>query len=49
VGRINTLAGALWTGMGLDDLGYLDLAYSPPYGGAWDLIHIAAQVLAKQL
>lgn len=49
VSRINTLSACLWSGMGLDEIGYLDLAYSPPFGGAWDLIHTAAQVLKKQV
>jgi CoA-dependent NAD(P)H sulfur oxidoreductase len=49
VSRINTLACALWAGLALDDVGYLDLAYAPPFSGAWDLIHVAAQVLGKQL
>jgi len=49
VGRINTLSACLWSGMGLDEIGYMDLAYSPPFGGAWDAIHTAAQVLKKQL
>lgn len=49
VSRINTLSCALWSGMGLDEIAYLDLAYSPFFGGAWDIIHIAAQALKKQI
>jgi NADPH-dependent 2,4-dienoyl-CoA reductase/sulfur reductase-like enzyme len=49
VSRINTLAACLWSGMGLDEIGYLDLAYSPPFGGPWDLVHIAAQSLRRKL
>ena len=49
VSRINTLASAIWAGLGLDDVGWLDLAYSPPFGGAWDPIHIAAQALRRQI
>jgi CoA-dependent NAD(P)H sulfur oxidoreductase len=49
VTRINTLSAALWAGMTLDDVAYLDLAYSPPFSGSWDLIHIAAQTLKRQL
>ncbi len=49
VSRINTLSACLWSGMNLDDIGYLDLAYSPPFSGVWDPIHIAAQVLRRQL
>ena len=49
VGRINTLSACLWAGMDLDDVAFMDLAYAPPFGGSWDLIHIGAQVLQKKL
>ncbi len=49
VSRINTLSACLWSGMVLDEIGYMDLAYSPPFSGAWDMIHTAAQVLKKQV
>ena len=49
VSRINVLSCALWGDMDLDDIAYLDLAYAPPFSGAWDVIHIAAQVLKKQI
>ncbi len=49
VSRINILSACLWSGMGLDEIGYMDLAYSPPFGGAWDVIHTAAQILEKKL
>jgi len=35
--------------MRLDEIGYMDFAYSPPFGGAWDVIHTAAQILEKEL
>jgi NADPH-dependent 2,4-dienoyl-CoA reductase/sulfur reductase-like enzyme len=47
VSRINSLAVALTGGLSLDELAYLDLAYAPPFSGAWDPIHIAAQKLIK--
>ncbi|HRV45040.1 MAG TPA: FAD-dependent oxidoreductase [Smithellaceae bacterium] len=49
VGRINALSVALWAGMDLDQVGYLDLAYSPPYSPSWDIIHNAAQALSRSL
>ena len=49
VGRINALSVALWAGLNIDEIGYLDLAYSPPYSGAWDIIHIAAQALRRAI
>jgi len=47
VGRINALSVALWTGMNLDEIGYIDLAYAPPFSAAWDIIHNAAQALRR--
>lgn len=49
VGRINALSVALWTGLTLDDIGYIDLAYAPPFSGAWDIIHNAAQALRRMI
>jgi NADPH-dependent 2,4-dienoyl-CoA reductase/sulfur reductase-like enzyme len=49
VSRINTLSACLWSGMDLDEIGFMDFAYSPPFGGAWDMIHTAAQILKRQM
>ena len=49
VGRINALSVALWAGLDLDQIGYLDLAYAPPFSAAWDIIHNAAQALARSI
>jgi NADPH-dependent 2,4-dienoyl-CoA reductase/sulfur reductase-like enzyme len=49
VTRINSLAIALWSGLTLEEIGYLDIAYAPPFGGAWDAIHVAAQMLMRKL
>jgi NADPH-dependent 2,4-dienoyl-CoA reductase/sulfur reductase-like enzyme len=49
VSRINTLSCALWAGMGLQEIGYLDLAYAPPFSPAWDSIHVAAQQLMREM
>ena len=49
VSRINTLSAALWAGLTLDDVGWLDLAYAPPFSGSWDPIHIAAQALKREI
>ena len=49
VSRINSLSLALWSGLTLEEIGYVDLAYAPPFGGAWDAIHIAAQTLMRKL
>jgi NADPH-dependent 2,4-dienoyl-CoA reductase/sulfur reductase-like enzyme len=47
VSRINALATALTGGLCVEDLAYLDLAYAPPFSGAWDPVHIAAQKFLK--
>jgi CoA-dependent NAD(P)H sulfur oxidoreductase len=47
VARINILASALAGGLSLEEIAYLDLAYAPPFSGAWDPVHIAAQQLLK--
>jgi NADPH-dependent 2,4-dienoyl-CoA reductase/sulfur reductase-like enzyme len=49
VQRINSLSVALWCGLDVDQIGYMDLAYAPPFGGAWDAIHIAAQNLKNKI
>ncbi len=49
IGRINVLSAALWGKMTLDDIGYIDTAYAPPFSGAWDPLHIAAQMLRRQI
>jgi NADPH-dependent 2,4-dienoyl-CoA reductase/sulfur reductase-like enzyme len=49
VQRVSALSIALWSGLTVDELGYVDLPYAPPFGGAWDVIHIAAQDLARKL
>ena len=36
-------------GSTLDDAAWIDLAYSPPFGGSWDPIHIAAQALRRRI
>ncbi len=47
VARVNTLSAALWAGLRLDEVAYLDLAYAPPFSGAWDPLHVAAQTLLR--
>jgi CoA-dependent NAD(P)H sulfur oxidoreductase len=49
VNRINMLSCALWNGMGLDEIAFMDFAYAPPFSPVWDPIHIAAQELMRKL
>jgi len=47
--RIFALSVALWSGLSIEEVGYLDLPYAPPFGGAWDAIHVAAQEITKKM
>lgn len=47
--RIFALSVALWSGLTIEEVGYLDLPYAPPFGGAWDAIHVAAQEITKKM
>jgi len=47
--RTFALSVALWSGLSIDEVGYLDLPYSPPFGGAWDAIHVVAQSLRNKM
>ena len=47
--RIDTLAAALYSGMTVDEVARLDLAYAPPFASVWDPILIAANVALKKL
>lgn len=49
VQRVSSLSVALWAGLSVDEVGYLDLPYAPPFGGVWDAIHIAAQSLRGKM
>jgi NADPH-dependent 2,4-dienoyl-CoA reductase/sulfur reductase-like enzyme len=49
VSRINSLSVALFAEMNIDEIAYLDLAYSPFFSGAWDIIHNAAQALRRAI
>jgi NADPH-dependent 2,4-dienoyl-CoA reductase/sulfur reductase-like enzyme len=49
VERINIVATALFAGLTVRDVGWLDLAYAPPFGGSWSQIQIAAQKLEGKL
>ena len=45
--KIDVIATAIWNEMTAEDLSWVDLAYAPPFGGVWDLIHIAARRAAE--
>lgn len=43
--RINALALAVQARLSADDVGMADFAYAPPFSGAWDAVHIAANTV----
>lgn len=45
--RIDTLAMALWTGMDVEALQWVDLSYAPPVSGTLDPVLVAARAVAK--
>jgi NADPH-dependent 2,4-dienoyl-CoA reductase/sulfur reductase-like enzyme len=47
--RIDVLAMAVWTGMAVDELALLDLAYAPPYSNVYDPVLVAARAAVKAL
>jgi NADPH-dependent 2,4-dienoyl-CoA reductase/sulfur reductase-like enzyme len=47
--RIDVLAAAVWTGLAVDELELLDLAYAPPYSGVYDPVLVAAHAAVKAL
>ena len=47
--RIDTLAMAVWTGMSVEELQWVDLSYAPPVSPTLDPVLVAARATAKQL
>jgi NADPH-dependent 2,4-dienoyl-CoA reductase/sulfur reductase-like enzyme len=47
--RIDVAATAITSGMRVDELAQLDLAYSPPYGSLWDPLLVAAQKVLRKM
>ena len=46
--RIDVAAAAITSGLTVEQLSQLDLAYTPPYGSLWDPLLIAAQRLLRE-
>lgn len=47
--RIDIIATAITAGITVDQLGLLDLSYSPPYSPVYDPVQVAANVVMKQV
>lgn len=46
--RLNTVATAIQGKMGIEDLFYADLGYTPPFGPVWDPIIVAASLSMRE-
>ena len=46
--RIDVFSTAIWAGMTLDEIAWLDLTYVPPVAPVWDPVLVAAQVGMKR-
>lgn len=47
--RIDVAATAISSGMTIDDVAQLDLAYSPPYSSLWDPLLVAAHAVIRRI
>ncbi len=47
--RIDIAATAIFHGMAVDDVGELDLSYTPPLGSPWEAVQMGTQAWAKQV
>ena len=46
-GRINVIATALYAGLKVDDLFFIDLGYAPPFAPVWDPLVVASSVSSR--
>ena len=44
VHRVDALAVAIYSGLTVDELGFMDFAYAPPFARTWDVLNIAGNV-----
>ena len=49
VAKLVDIAAALFTGLTVDQVSDLDLAYTPPLGSPWDAAQVAAQAWSRQV
>jgi NADPH-dependent 2,4-dienoyl-CoA reductase/sulfur reductase-like enzyme len=45
--RIDVFATAIWNGMDVEDMTFMDLSYAPPFSPVWDAVLVAARKAAK--
>ena len=47
--RIDVFATAIWNGMGVEELTFMDLSYAPPFSPTWDAVLVAARKATKEV
>jgi NADPH-dependent 2,4-dienoyl-CoA reductase/sulfur reductase-like enzyme len=47
--RIDVFATAIWNGMTVEEMTFMDLSYAPPFSPVWDAVLIAARKAAKEV
>jgi NADPH-dependent 2,4-dienoyl-CoA reductase/sulfur reductase-like enzyme len=47
--RIDVFATAIWNGMTVEEMTFMDLSYAPPFSPVWDAVLVAARRAAKQV
>jgi NADPH-dependent 2,4-dienoyl-CoA reductase/sulfur reductase-like enzyme len=45
--RIDVFATAIWNGMDVEDMTFMDLSYAPPFSPVWDAVLVAVRRAAK--
>lgn len=45
--RIDVFATAIWNGMDVEEMTFMDLSYAPPFSPVWDAVLVAARKAAK--
>ncbi|MDT7746134.1 MAG: hypothetical protein QOE59_5212 [Actinomycetota bacterium] len=45
--RIDVFATAIWNGMTVEEMTFMDLSYAPPFSPVWDAVLVAARKAAK--
>ncbi|GAA4892505.1 FAD-dependent oxidoreductase [Actinomycetospora straminea] len=47
--RIDVFATAIWNGMTVEEMTFMDLSYAPPFSPVWDAVLVAARKAAKKV
>ncbi|MDD7939028.1 FAD-dependent oxidoreductase [Actinomycetospora lutea] len=47
--RMDVFATAIWNGMTVEEMTFMDLSYAPPFSPVWDAVLVAARKAAKEV